>query len=122
DLVRDQAWENLVFETPKMCVHDVQWHLHGVEAEFVGRGDLQHAEMNEWILMASKSDVTDLSGSLGLYHGLDCATGREDPVRVFQSNDLVELHQVDVISLQSFQGFIDLASGGSFGAAVDLGH
>src|SRR6266498_1341711 len=45
DLVRDQARENLMFETPKMCVHDVQWHLHGVKAEFVGRSDLQLPEV-----------------------------------------------------------------------------
>src|SRR6266705_2034032 len=100
-----------MFETPKMCVHDVQWHLHGVKAEFVGRSDLQHPEMNERILMPSKSDVTDLSGSPGFYHGLDCTAGCEDPVRVFQSNNLMELHQVDAIRLQPLQRFVDLAGG-----------
>src|SRR6266404_2617135 len=75
DLVGNQAREILMFETAKMCVHDVQWHLHGIKAEFVGRSHLQHAEMNERVLMPSKSDVTDLSGSLGFYHGLDGAAG-----------------------------------------------
>src|SRR5438876_374317 len=122
DLVRDQVGENLMFETPKMCVHDVQWHLHGVKTEFVGRSDLQHPEMNERILMPGKSDVTDLSGSLGFYHGLDCATGCEDPVWVFQSNNLMELHQVDAIRLQPLQRFVDLPGGGLPRPAVDLRH
>src|SRR5207245_6923867 len=97
DLVRDQARENLMLETPKMCVHDVQWHLHGVKAEFVGRSDLQHPEMNERVLMPSKSDVTDLSGSLGFYHDLDCTTGLEDLVRVLQTNQLMVLQQDEYI-------------------------
>src|SRR6266478_557409 len=77
---------------------------------------------NEWILMPSKSDVTDLSGSPGFYHGLDCATRCEDPVRVFQSNNLVELHQVDAIRLQPPQRFVDLPGGGLPGPAINLRH
>src|SRR5438876_9442429 len=122
DLVRDQARENLMFETPKMCIHDVQWHLHGVKAEFVSRSDVQYQEMNERVLMPSKSDVTDLSGSPGFYHGLDCTTGCEDPVRVFQSNNFMELHQVDAIRLQPLQRFVDLPGGALPGPAVNLRH
>src|SRR5205814_5548167 len=34
----------------------------------------------------------------------------------------MKLHQVDAISLESLQGFIDLFGGGIFCAAIDLGH
>src|SRR5271163_1213101 len=59
DFVGNQSRKDLLLETPKMRIHDVQGHLHGVEAEFVSGGDLQHPEMNEWILVAGKTDVTD---------------------------------------------------------------
>src|SRR3989454_8769359 len=111
-----------MFETPKMSVHDVQWHLHGVKAEFVRRSDLQHPQMNERVFMSSKSDVTDLPGSLRFYHGLNCTTGCEDPVRVFQSNNLMELHQINAIRVQPLQRFVDLPGGGLPGPAVNLRH
>src|SRR5258708_26156240 len=72
--------------------------------------------------MTSKSEVTDLSGSPGFYYGLDGATGCEDPVRIFQSNNLMELHQVDAIRLQPLQRFVDLPGGGLPGPAVNLRH
>src|SRR5438067_4064264 len=46
----------------------------------------------------------------------------KDPVRVFQSNNLMELHQVDAIGVQPLQRFVDLPGGGLTGPAVDLRH
>src|SRR5882672_3798217 len=105
-----------------MRVHDVQGHLHGVKTELVGGREIQHSEMNEWILMASKTDETDLPCFPGFHQGFHRAAGCKDSVRVFQSDDFMELHQVDVISLQPPQGFFDLTGGRLFGAAVNLGH
>ena len=34
----------------------------------------------------------------------------------------MELHQIDAISLQALERFVDLPGGGGFGAAIDLGH
>src|ERR1039457_3772287 len=59
-----------MLETPKMRIHYVQRHLHGVEAEFVSGSDVQHPEMHERILMAGKTDVTDLSCLHADHHGL----------------------------------------------------
>ena len=46
----------------------------------------------------------------------------EDPVGIFQSNYLVELHKVDAVGAQSLKRFVDLLGGRLFGSAVDLGH
>src|ERR1039458_10884234 len=67
-----------MLETPKMRIHYIQRHLHGVEAEFVSGSDLQHPEMNERILMAGKTDVTDLPCLPGVHHGFDRAAGCKD--------------------------------------------
>src|ERR1039458_5873059 len=111
-----------MLETPKMRIHYIQRHLHGVEAEFVSGSDLQHPEMNERILMAGKTDVTDLPCLPGVHHGFDRPAGCKDSVRVFQSDDLMQLHQINSIRLQPLQGFINLPRGRRLGAAVALGH
>src|ERR1017187_65274 len=111
-----------MLETPKMRIHYVQRHLHGVEAEFVSGSNFQHPEMNERIFMAGKTDVADLSGLPGIHHGFDRAPGGKDSVRVFQSDDLMQLHQINSIRLQPLQGFINLPRGRRLGAAVALGH
>src|SRR5438093_44014 len=46
DLVCDQGREDLMFETPKMRVQNVQRHLHGVKPEIVGRSARQHPDGN----------------------------------------------------------------------------
>src|ERR1022692_3442684 len=90
--------------------------------EVISGSGIQHPEMNKRVLMAGKTDVTNLSRAPGFHHGFDCAVCAENSVRIFQSDDLVELHQVNSIRLQPFQGFVDLLGGGFFGAAVALGH
>ncbi len=97
-----------MLEAAKVCVHDIQGHLHSVEAELVIGGDFQHAQMNQRIFMPGKSDVANLAG---LFCGLDCfhrSAFGEDAIRIFHPDDFVELHQVDAIGLQPFQGLVDL--------------
>ena len=46
----------------------------------------------------------------------------EDPVRILEANDLVMLHQIDAIGLQTAQRLVELPRRLAFRAAVDLGH
>ena len=122
DLLVDQHGEHLVSETAEMEIHDVQGHLHGIEAEVVLAGCFQHAQMNQRILVAGETDEPDLAGFLGVEHGADGAVVSENPIGVFQANHFVKLHQVNMVGLQPLERLIDLASGGLAGSAVDLGH
>ena len=78
--------------------------------------------MNHRIFVPRESDVADLTGLLGLEHGLLRAALSEDPVRVLQADDLMVLHQIHVIGLQALERFVDLLGSSLFGAAIDLGH
>ena len=105
-----------------MGVHDVEWHLHGVKVEFAGAGFIEHAQVNERIFVAGEADETDLARLLCFQHGFHGAAFGENAVGVFQTDHFVELHQVDVIGLETLERLVDLAGGFRFGAAVDFGH
>ena len=64
----------------------------------------------------------DLPGLLGVEKGLHGAVGRKDAIRIFEPNDLVMLHEIDVIGLEPLQGLVDLQGRLLPRAAVDLGH
>src|SRR5690242_17133187 len=103
DFIRYQSREHLMFKTSEMRIHDIQGHLHSVETDSVNCGDFQHPQMNERILMASETDVADLACALCFHRGFDRSPFRKDSIRVFQANDLVELHQIQMIGLQPFE-------------------
>jgi hypothetical protein len=78
--------------------------------------------MHQRILVPGKTKVTQLSCLLRFDEGFHCSAIGENAVWVFESDDLVHLHQVDVIRLQPQEAFINLSSRGLFGAAINLGH
>src|SRR5205809_3876090 len=78
--------------------------------------------MNRRVFVPRESDVADLTGLLGLEHGLLRAALSEDPVRVLQADDLMVLHQIHVIGLQALERFVDLLGSSLLRAAIDLGH
>src|SRR5437016_3861995 len=78
--------------------------------------------MNRRVFVPREPDVADLTGLLGLEHGLLRAALSEDPVWVLQADDLMVLHQIHVIGLQSLERFVDLLGSSLFRAAIDLGH
>src|SRR5437879_10120787 len=102
-----------------MSVHDIQWHLYGVEMKAVFFGDIQHAQVNERIFVTRETYVTDFAGLFRLLHGFYCAAWGEDAVRVFSADDFVELHEVHMIRLQTFERFVDLPGGQIPGLTVD---
>ena len=103
DLLLHEHGQDLVFEAAEVSIHHIQGHLHCIEVEFVFGGNFQHAEMNEWILMASETDVTHFAGLFRLLHGFHRAARSKDAVRVFHADDLMKLHEVNAISLEPAQ-------------------
>ena len=64
-------------------------------------GDLQHPQMDHGVLVSGEADVADLSRLFGVEKGLHRAVGRKDAVGIFEANDFVMLHQVDVIDAET---------------------
>src|SRR5581483_11328090 len=57
--LRESDRDNLLLETLVMSVHNIERHLDGVEAETMRIGNLEHLEVDLWILVSSKTDVAD---------------------------------------------------------------
>jgi hypothetical protein len=114
--------QHLVGEAAEVRVHDVERHLYGVEVELVLARVVQHAQVDVRILVSSEADVAHLARFFGFEHGFHGAALGEDAVRVFEADDLVELHHINVIGLQALQRLVNLLRCGLLGAAVDFGH
>jgi hypothetical protein len=119
---RTSYGQDLLAEAAEVGVHDVERHLHGVEAEAVLRRHLQHPQVDERVLVAGEADEAHLARFLGRQDRLQRPARGEDPVGVLQPDDLVELQQVDHVGLQPPEGLVELLGGGLPGPAVDLGH
>ncbi len=78
--------------------------------------------MNLGILVPGEPDVTKLARLLRLAHCLQRAALRENPIHIALADDLVELHQIDVIDPQPPERLVDLLRGGRLVASVDLRH
>jgi hypothetical protein len=118
----DEFGQDLVFEAAKVCVHDVQRHLDGVEVEVVFGGSFEHAKVDRGIFVAGE---TDEAAFASLFRFLQCfngATVGEGTVGVFEPDDFVKLPEVEVIGLEAAEGFIELFRGLFFGAAIHFGH
>jgi hypothetical protein len=111
-----------MLKAPEVCVHQIQRHLHGVELEMMAGGRFQHVEVNVGVFMSRKTNESQLAGLFGFEESFDCTVGRKNPVRVFESNDFVELHQVDVVGLEASQRLVDLFGRFLLRSAVHLGH
>ena len=72
--------------------------------------------------MPGKTDIPDLPRLLCSDRSFKRPVRPEDPVRIFQPDALVELHQVDHIRLQPPQGLFQLFAVLVLSPPVDLGH
>ena len=52
----DQHGQHLLLEAVEVGIHHVQRHLHGVEAETVAAGDLEHLQMDLGALVPGEAD------------------------------------------------------------------
>ena len=105
-----------------MRVHDVERHLRGVEPEAVFPRHFQHVQMDVRILVAGKSDVADFAGLARFEHGGVRAFLIEDAVRILKAEDLVMLHEIDVVERRRGARLLDLRRCLLFRPPVDLGH
>ena len=67
-------------ERAEVRVHHVDRHLHGVEAEAMLLGDLEHVQVDLRILVPGEADVADLAGLLRLHRRVDRAIFGKDAV------------------------------------------
>ena len=65
---------------------------------------------------------TKFAGLPGIVKRLDCAAGSEDAVRIVHADDLVHLHQIDMIGLEPLERLLDLMGGGLLITPIDFGH
>ena len=70
--------------------------------------DLEHVQMDARILVAGEADEADLAGLRASSERLHRAALGEDAVRVVEADDLVELHQIDVVGLEPPQRLVEL--------------
>ncbi len=122
DALFERDGHDLVLEGAEVCVHDVDGHLNGVEVEVVFLRDLEHAKVDGWVFVAGESDVADFAGFLRCYGRFNGTARGEDAVGVFEANDLVELDEVDHVSLEAAEGLLKLSVVFVGGAAVHFGH
>jgi hypothetical protein len=106
----------------KWGIHQVERHLHGVEAKAMFRGDFEHVEVDARILVARKADIPQLAGPLGVHEGGVGAVLGEDAVWILEADDLMVLDEVDRIHLETAQGFVKLLGGLLLRSAINLGH
>ena len=76
--------------------------------------------MDVGALVAREADESDFACLLRFQDGLHAPAFSKNAIRV--ANDLVELEQIDPVSLKAAQRLVDLIRGGSFGAFVNFGH
>ncbi len=122
DALLEGDGDDFVGEGAEVGVHDVDGHLDGVEVDAVLMGHVDHAEVDDGVLVAGESDVAEFAGLLGGESGFHGSAGYEDAVGVFHADDLVELDEVDHVGLESAEGLFELAVECGGGAAVDFGH
>ena len=84
--------------------------------------NFEHPEMDCGVLVAGEANVPDLAGFASGNRGFDCAADAEDAVGIFHPDDLMELHKVDHVCLQTAQRLFELLIIRVRGAAVHLGH
>src|SRR5262249_21652489 len=117
-----QHWDDLLLEALETPVQRVDRHLDGVESHSVRTGDLEHVKVDVRALVPGEADEADLAGLAGRLHRLPRSTRGEDPLWIIEADDLVKLHQIDVVGPEPPEGLVDLLGGGGLGASVDLRH
>src|SRR5579872_5423623 len=105
-----------------MRIHNVDRHLHRVEVKGMRVGSLKHAKVYAGILVTGEANVANLARSFGFLNCLDGPAGGEDNIRIVETNDFMELQQIDHICLQATQRLLNLSGSGVLISAIDLCH
>ena len=110
----DELPAALLLKAAEVRVHHIQRHLHGIEVKTVCLRDLQHAEMDARILVPGEANVANFPRLLRLQQRLHRAARGKNAIGIFEANDLVKLHEIDMIGLQALERFVDLLRAASF--------
>src|ERR1035438_7835199 len=78
--------------------------------------------MDVRIFVTGESDKANFAGSLRVHHCFIGSAIGENAIRIVEANNLMMLHQVEVIRLKTFETGFDLPLRDFFGAAIDLRH
>lgn len=95
--------DDVVLEAAEEVVTDIDRHLCGVPV--VRPGD--HIEMNARVLVSGEADEANLAGLLGFESGAETSLF-EDPFGVIVVVEFVELPEVDVVGVESFEAVVEV--------------
>src|SRR5262249_42260271 len=87
-----------------------------------GHTSVENFKVNFGTLMSRKPDKSYFPRLFCLRHSFHATAGGKNSIRIVVTNDLVKLHQVNVIRLKSSQRLINLLFCRFFASAVDLRH
>src|SRR5213595_2341458 len=83
---------------------------------------LEHVQVDLWIFVPGEAYVTDLASLLRFDQRYVSAFPLEDAMRVFETDNLMVLDQINAVCLQPPEGFFQLLGSCFFGASVNFGH
>ncbi len=86
-----------------MRVHDVEWHLNGVEPESVLAGNRERVQVDVGILVAGEADVADLAGRPRIDERGIRTVLVEHAVRILVADHFVVLHEIDGVNAEPAQ-------------------
>src|SRR5258706_4228560 len=105
-----------------MSVHDVERHLDGSELEAVFLRYFQHVQVDLRVFVSGEAYVADFASLLRFDQRCVGALPIENPMRIFESDNLMVLDQINAVGLQPAERFFQLAGSFFSGASVNFGH
>src|SRR5450759_1960782 len=96
-----QFRHHLFFKTTIMRIHYVERHLDRVESEPEIRRYFQHMQMDLWVLVPRETYIAEFSRFPGLHERGIGSFVIKDSVRVFVSEHLVMLNEIDHVDLEA---------------------
>ena len=106
-----------MLEASKVGIHDIDRHLRSIP----GIGLAQHFQVNEWVLVAGETDVSNLAGLFGFDGCLD-PPSFEHPIGIIVVVDFMELPQVQMVRLKAAKTVLQALHRPSVVALAVLGH
>jgi hypothetical protein len=101
----DQPRYDQLSKAAEMDVHQVEWHLGGIELEPVLRCCLKHIKVNPRVLVPGKADKANLTTLAGSRKSFHRPAFCEDAVGIVETENFMMLQQVNTVRLEPLQRF-----------------
>src|SRR5450759_979958 len=88
--------------------HYAERHLERIEGDTVIRRNLQHIQMDSWVLVPRETNIAEFSRLPSLHERGIGPFVIKDPVRVFVPEHLVVLDEIDHVDLEATERFVEL--------------